>query len=558
MSPHEAARIALQHHIAGDLDAAEPYYEQALLLQPTHQDALWQYGTLLLQKGRFTAAISSLEDSVERHGDNAHAWSNLGLAYSKVGRIDEAGAAHSRAATLAPRDVSVIGNYGSWLISVGRYDDAIDVFGVAIKNDSNNPDCHINIAVAFNRSGRHTDAIRHYTIALSLDSRSVEAWFGIGNAYRGLHDSAAAVASYTCALKIAPADNRTRVNLGATLADLGRFDEADEQYRAVLTSDPSNTEALCNRAYHILRRGDYANGWAEYENRHRSKVRRSRVRPYTGPAKRWTGESIDGKRLLLVAEQGLGDQIQFVRFARDLRNAGATIDVWCDEPLVQLFGQIDGIAQAFGSVPRDDHDFWCPIMSVPYLLGEGFDPFSAPFPYITPTRNAASQWTTFFSQNYKSRPKIGIVWAGNRRFENDINRSIALASLEPILDSIDATWIALQKEWRDEDRSSIPDRHALIDLSGQMKNFDDTAGLIEHLDLVISVDTAVAHLAGAMGKPVWILLPANSDWRWQLERDDSPWYPTARLFRQNALGNWRTVLAEVAATLRQMRHESAR
>lgn len=540
-------------HVRGELDLAERYYRKILSTLPTHFEALWRYGSLKFQQGRCDIAVEMLEQAAGHNGNEPSVWSNLALALSNVGRSTDARAAHERAFALAPDRADVLNNFGTWLTDNGDLEEAVRLLQLAIRRNPNNSDYYANLGSAMSKAGRFPDALRYYMSALALNPGASRGWFGLGNVYMSIHDMEIAIACYRRVLEISPEHCQAQLNLGAALANLGRFDEADEQYKSVLSRFPENVKAHYNISHNRLRRGDFSGGWVEYdENRHRA-MDRSGLFYYSGNAKRWSGESIANKRLLLVGEQGLGDQIQFIRYAKLLSDAGAVVDTCCDKPLQNIFERVDGAERVFSSPPPNGHDFWTPMLSVPRFLNKTANHIPCDIPYINASSESSEKWAAHFTDTSKSELKIGIAWAGNRQFKNDIHRSIRLKTLIPLVNAVQATWVAVQKDWHDEDVAVALNDFKMFDPSQRLQNFDDTAGLVEHLDLVISVDTSVAHLAGAMGKPIWIMLPVNSDWRWQLNRTDSPWYPTARLFRQTTLGQWDNVIDEIVGELKSIK-----
>jgi hypothetical protein len=264
----------------------------------------------------------------------------------------------------------------------------------------------------------------------------------------------------------------------------------------------------------------------------------------------WHGEPLDGRRLLVVGEQGFGDHFQFLRFARVLQERGATVDLCMREPLLPLVERILGVNRAFSGKPGRDYDFWVPMMSVPSCVGTELSTIPAELPYLFADKTKLKTWRKRVSPVDTTKRRVGLVWAGSPTFGNDRYRSMTLTDLSALSELKNIAWYALQKGAAHAQLADAPQAFRARDFTAYLTSFEETAALIMQLDLVIAVDTGVAHLAGALGKPVWLLLPANSDWRWLQARSDTPWYPGMRLFRQTTAGDWRTVVAQVAEALR--------
>ena len=306
-----------------------------------------------------------------------------------------------------------------------------------------------------------------------------------------------------------------------------------------LTIKPDFAQARFVESVARLTLGDFAAGWRGYESRWQVGWLASQRRSFAAPL--WLGkESLDGKTILLHAEQGLGDTIQFARYATLLASRGANVILEVQRPLVRLLSRLQGVTAVLAREEALPHyDFHCPLLSLPLACGTTLETIPADHAYITPADAAISFWRTRLPQR---RLRVGLVWSGERSHDNDLNRSMRLATLEPLLDLPDVAFVSLQHEMREEDLPFLQSRSDVCEIGRQFKDFADTAAAIALLDAVIAVDTAVAHLAGAMGKPLFLLLPFAADFRWLRERADSPWYPSARLFRQPQFGDWHSVV----------------
>jgi tetratricopeptide (TPR) repeat protein len=363
-----------------------------------------------------------------------------------------------------------------------------------------------------------------------------------------------ASANYDRALALRPDYPEAHTSLGVTLHALKRFDEELRCYERALAVRPDFVEAHYNRALCRLLIGDFDRGWAEHEWRWQTEQFKHSRGNFVQP--QWTGsQEIGGKTILLHAEQGFGDTIQFCRYAPRVAALGARVILAVQGPLRDLLQSLDGVAQVMA---RGDalppFDLHCPFLSLPLVFGSRLDTIPHETPYLRVSAQAAANWGARLPP--KTRPRLGLAWSGRPEHNNDLNRSIDLASFLSPLQGIDATLVSLQREVRAADAVVLQERSDVIHFGQELKDFSDTAALAANMDLVIAVDTSVAHLAGALAKPVWILLPFVPDWRWLLDRDDSPWYPTARLFRQDDSRRWDSVFARLRAALDDFLHRT--
>lgn len=399
------------------------------------------------------------------------------------------------------------------------------------------------------REERWEECLRHATDALALDPRHVEVLCNRGAALRMLGRPEEALADYDRALALAPGKAEILNNRGVALAALNRHGEAIACYDAALAAAPDYARAGFNRSVSRMLTGDFAGGWADHEYRWRGGDR-----PMQPPASRkppWTGrEEIRGKTVLLGAEQGLGDLLMCGRYARLLRERGARVVLEAHPPLAALLQGMDGVDQviALGEA-LPPHDYHVPIMSLPLAFGTRVETIPRDVPYVSAPPGHLARWREKLGS--ARRPLVGLAWSGSATLRNDRNRSIPLARLDPLREA-NATFVALQKDIRDADRPHLAGARPILHFESELADFRDTAALASLMDVVVSVDTSLAHLAGAMAKPAWILLPFSPDWRWLLGRDDSPWYPTARLFRQPRPGDWETPIRAVAEALRAL------
>ncbi|MFZ1909244.1 MAG: tetratricopeptide repeat protein [Burkholderiales bacterium] len=382
--------------------------------------------------------------------------------------------------------------------------------------------------------------------AVAIKPGNPEALVNLGNALQELKRHDQALASYDKALALKPDYAEALSNRGLTLQALKRHDEALASYGKALALEPDFAEAHANLGLLRLLLGDFERGWEEYEWRWKGPSFSASRRNFSQPL--WLGEDgVSGKTLLIHAEQGLGDTIQFVRYARQAAEKGATVVLQVQPALKALLASAFGRYQVLAEgEPLPRFDLHCPFLSLPLAFKTRLDSIPAQVPYLAAPVAAIDKWSDRLGQ--KGVPRIGIVWSGRSTHANDANRSIALTRLMP-LRSPDVQLVSLQNEVRAEDARVLTANAQILHFGPELKDFSDTAALVSLVDLVVSVDTSVAHLAGALGKPVWILVPFAPDWRWLLEREDSPWYPSARIFRQPKLGDWDSVIDKVRQAL---------
>lgn len=402
---------------------------------------------------------------------------------------------------------------------------------------------HINLGLLLTQDGRRDEAEHHYRRALALDPAEHHAWLHLGVMLAGAKRFDEAESAYRQALALAPQAPAPWSNLGVLLACLQRESEAETCYRNAMTLAPDYRPASFNLAYLLLRQGRLEEGWSAFEARDWS----ARLAAHFS-FPRWQGEALAGKRLMIGFEGGHGDMIQFCRYASVARARGAArgashIALVCHPGLKTLFTRLAGVDTVFGfdeDVPRTGWDVWTAPLSFPLHFGTRLDTIPADLPYLQADPLKAARYAPLV----QGALKVGLAWQGNPRFENDAARSLAsIEVLAPLFDVAGVSFFSLQK-------NAAQGHPAVTDLAGHIVDFDDTAALIANLDLVIAVDTAVAHLAGAMGTPCWLLLPDyRTDWRWLTGRTDSPWYPGMRLFRQARGGAWPAVIDAIATAL---------
>jgi len=503
---------AVAAHQNGGFVEAERLYKTVLAHDADHFDALHLLGFLNYQRGRLDEAVKFLKSAVTRDGTSAEALWNLGLA----------------------------------LHGLQHWEDALASYTAALALDPENPDLLNVRAVALLDLERPQEALAQIDRALTISPGHVEALGNRGNAFIKLNRPDEAIVAYDAALRTTGADAQLLTNRAHTLRRLDRVDEAQAELRKAIALRPDFAEAHFELGMTQLALGDFENGWNAYERRWATAAFAARRRSFKSPL--WTGEqSLRGKTVLLHAEQGFGDTIQFVRYAPMIAALGATVILEVQPELVSLLSGTAGSAQVIArgqKFPR--FDLHCPLMSLPRAFKTRLATIPAQVPYIRASDTRAQNWARRLPAR---RPLIGIAWAGHRSHRNDLNRSLHLARLAPIFRAADAQFIGLQRELRPGDAASLRDHRDVLNWGPDLHDFVDTAALISQLDAVISVDTAVAHLAGAMGKRLFLLLPYAADFRWLRACSESPWYPTARLLRQPKFADWESVIETLAAQL---------
>ena len=493
----------------GRLDEALSSYDRALKARPDDAQALFNRGVTLHELKRFDEALASYDRALAVRPDHAEALSNRGDALRGLGRLEDALASYDRALAMRPDYAEVLSNRGNVLKALRRFDDALASYDTALRLSPDNPATLSNRAVTLQALDRLDEALASCDRALALNASSIEA----------LNNRASVLQEQRC------------------------FDEALATYDRAIAIAPDYAEAQANRAFLLLLTGDFAKGWPAYE--WRRKLPSWVERGFTQPE--WSGEDIAGKRLLLHAEQGFGDTIQFARYAGLAAMRGADVVLEVQPSLAPLLGGLFGVEMvAAGRDRLPPFDLHCPLLSLPHMFATTMATIPGGVPYIVAPADRIAAWA---SRLPTDGLRVGLAWSGHPDNARDHERSIPFARLAPLIDIPGTRFVSLQKDVRAADVDDFHRSRNLIDLHGELRDFADTAAIIAQLDLVITVDTAVAHLAGAMGKPVWVLLPRVPDFRWLLDRTTSPWYPSARLFRKGQLDTGDAVIAGVAREL---------
>jgi len=564
-------------HQAGDIERAVAIYRQLLETAPSHPQLLFLLGSAQIQMGHAEAAVQHLTETLRLLPGQPRALCNLGVALHSLSRYDEALAAYDGAVGLTPGYATAYNNRGTTLSALGRTDDALISFDRAIALAPNYVEAHnnrgnilrlngrpeealaafdraqalnptyvaalVNRGTVLNELARPAEALACFDRAVGLDPNNADAHCGRGPALLNLNRLDEALTSLDRALALQPDHAIAHCNRGNVLHNLMRLDEALEEFNRAIALAPDMADAQTNKGLLKLTRGELAEGFRLYEWRRKTPRGLREDRHFSQP--QWTGEPLAGKTLLVHTEQGFGDAVQVCRYLPKIAALGGKVVVEARPRLLPLLASLKGdYAFVAWGTPLPGFDLHCPVMSLPLAFATTLAtiPGEVPYLFADPDRRARVAQRL----GPAARPRIGLVWSRGKEAD-DHQRSFSLAALAPLL-ALPFEFHSLQKDTFPADAAHP--LAARLQLHGEEQNdFADAAALIDAMDLVISIDTAVAHIAGAMAKLVWILLPQPADWRFLLDRSDSPWYPTARLFRQRAAGDWDGVIAEVAECL---------
>ena len=475
----------------------------------TIQDALaiaWK----LFQAGDLAGALRVYSKVVEIEPRVVAAWQMIAAIHQLQGRLDQAITSYEQVLGLDPNHVEALNNLGVALHSQGKIESALDCLQRAARLEPDYADAHSNLGNVLQEQGK-------------LDE---------------------AVASYRQALRLEPAYFDALNNLGNTLRAQGKLAESAAAYERALHVKPDNPQVRMSRALCWLQMGDFERGWAEYE--WRLNCKEFSIPAFRHP--RWDGSPLQGRPILLYADHGLGDSIQFIRYAPMVKARGGRVIVACQAPLARLMATCPGVDQvvAEGSL-LPDFAFYAPLMSLPRIFGTSLASIPAQVPYLAAETALVEQWHRELGQGGGFR--IGIAWQGNPRYLRDRQRSFRLGQLEPLAHFAGVRLFSIQKGFGIEQIAELDGRFAVTDIGSRFTDFMDTAAVMREIDLVITLDSSLAHLAGALGAPAWVAIPIAADWRWLTEREDSPWYPTMRLFRQKRWGDWDEVFERMAGEL---------
>jgi tetratricopeptide (TPR) repeat protein len=535
------ASLAHQH------DRAVEWFARAIRQAP-RLDYLKNLGTALHRLGHLEEALKAYDKALMFAPEDAEIWTNIGNALTQAGRHDEASLSFEHALKLNPRSPDAAIERGRALFKLTRYEEALACFDLVNEMRPDDADVAHMRSTCMVRLRRFDEALPEVRKVLALKPGNADALNNLGAIHqsRGRHEQA--LPCFDQALALRPDFIHAMNNKAFSLTELQQFDKAFAIYERVAALDPDNATMRWNTGMLHLLLGDFEKGWIRRGARWSVSSLSLNGRSFTQPA--WLGdEPVEGKKILLYSDEGLGDTIQYARYVPMLAARGARVILQVDSAIRSLLSGMPGVAQCLSTIELPEFDLYCALSDLPLAFGTRLETIPSEVPYLRAPAARLRAWEDRLGPHDCLR--VGLVWSGNPAHQNDHNRSIALRMLAPILDC-GARFVSLQKDVRDSDRLFLADRSDVINLTEHLTDFTETAALVSCLDLVITVDTSVAHLAGGLGCPVWIMLPYTPDFRWLLDRDDSPWYPTARLFRQTVTRDYRPVVERIRGELQKL------
>ncbi|MCF7976359.1 MAG: tetratricopeptide repeat-containing glycosyltransferase family protein [Phycisphaerae bacterium] len=572
---------AAKHHKDGDLDQATTLYKQVLELCPDHPDALHNLGLMAYEARAWDTALAYLKRAIIAHPRIPEFYNTYGVILAAAGHLDQALLAYAQATTLHPTYTEAYNNMAlafslqghhikavehlklalkhspdsavtyynlaNTLCHLASDNEAIDHFQHALRLNPNLVQAHINLANLLQQKSRHAEAIACYKQALRVLPDQPRILHDMGNALKACGDYSEAIAAIRQALSLNGQYAQAWNSLGVAYKESGQCDEAIACYDKAIAIEPDYPDAHWNRTLTLLLKGDLAEGWSRYQVHYEALKTRTSQPKDDHPL--WQGDALKGRRILVRFEQGLGDNLQFIRYLPLVRQLGGTVIYQAKPALLPLLEGFQGIDELIEA--RPDHqipvpyNFQISLMDLPRVFKTTLTNLPDTVPYLTADPIKVAAWQDTFIH---SGMKVGLVWAGSPFHRNDGNRSCPLKALAPLAQAQGVHFYGLQTGSAGQESQTHLSHH-FHNIGHRFRDLSDTAAAIAHLDLVISVDTAVLHLAGALGKSVWGLLPYAPDWRWMLHRHDSPWYPTLRLFRQPRPGDWTTVFDQVTHAL---------
>ncbi|WP_236066720.1 tetratricopeptide repeat-containing glycosyltransferase family protein [Paraburkholderia haematera] len=550
---HALHRMGLACFRENQVELSQQYLDEALTAAPERAD-IWEHrGLLAALRNERVAAEAFYHRALDLSGGTANLHRNLADCLKLSGRLVEARMHYEKALELDPGLQHAVRALARISTECERFAEAADLWVRVWAFESLHLHDGLELIAALWKAGRDPQidpVLAQLRTRFSADAAALEQVVFALNTVHRFQDAASVVAE---ALAIDSERAGLHHNASYVCNMLGEFSQMRLHAAEAARLLPDNAPIQFNLAAAQLRFGDFEQGWKQYRWHEALPENHDLVRPNFPE---WQGEPVAGRRFLLIGEQGLGDQIQFLRLATWLNRQGASVDVWVSAPLTELARGASGVHAAWAEPPPGPYDFWCRMLRMPEHMKLSLPMLPVAMPYLAAEQALVRFWQQRIDagdslDTHSTRKKrVGLVWAGNSAYGLDRYRSVALSRLLPILEQPGVKWVSLQMGQAEAETAALPAPIDMQRLGSEIGNFSDTLAILQSLDLVITVDTSVAHLAGAAGRPVWVLLPTCTDWRWMADRDDSPWYPSVRLFRQRELGRWDSVLADVQIALR--------
>ena len=521
----------------------------------SESEMLKNQGNAHLSNGKLEDAAECYRRAIARNPRYAEAYSNLGYVFEAQGNLEEAVAHYRKAIEFNPNLLPAHQNLGFALLNLGQRDAAEESLRRVIALTPEHTTALQSLGVIAAQRGDFLQAETLLRHAIELQPDYVDAHNNLGNLLMEAKRLPEAEAFYRRALELQPDNASAHYNLGNLLMKANRLPEAEASYRHALELKPDYAGALYNLGLLLLSLGRYAEAWPYYEHRYDPNLEEPICKIPTLSYPQWQGEPLAGKSLVILCEQGFGDHIQFARYAQLLKQSGVSrLTFLCAPPLKALLETMAGVDAIITELlPTTPYDYWSFPLSLPFHFGTTLDTIPATLPYLNSLPTRVAQWRGRLPMG---KLKVGLVWKGNVNHKNDANRSLpGLHTLAPLWSVPGVNFVSLQKWQGENEAKNPPVDQSILHLGTDIGDFADTAAIVSQLDIVICVDTAIAHLAGAMGKPCWVLLPAfDTDWRWLREREDSPWYASMRLFRQQDSGDWDRPVERIRQALFSIAH----
>ncbi|CAM8468395.1 tetratricopeptide repeat protein [Candidatus Methylopumilus universalis] len=537
------------YHLKNEFNLAITYYDKAIQSQPNYSEVIYNKSIALLELKRYDEALVCYDAAIQLKPYDHEPYNGKGNALKELKRYDEALVCYDAAIQLKPDDHKPYNGKGNALKELKRYDEALVCYDAAIqlKPDDHRP--YNGKGNALQELKRYDEALVCYDAAIQLKPDDHEPYNGKGNTLQELKRYDEALVCYDAAIQLKPDDHEPYNGKGNTLQELKRYDEALVCYDAAIQFKPGEATGFWNKSLLKLIIGHYEEGWKLYEWRRQMEKNKNNYKLYDQPL--WLGKgSLHNKTLLVESEQGFGDVIQFVRYIPMLENIGAKVILEVPKVMTSIIKSLHGnflVIEKGKLLPN--FDYHIPIMSLPLAFNTSINSIPASIPYLYSDKIKREYWNKKLSK--KTKPRVGLVWSGSAAHRNDKNRSLLLKDLGPVL-QLPFEFHSLQKEVRENEQKTLFEFQQIHQHQNELNDFSDTAALIDEMDLIITVDTSVAHLAGALGKNVWIILPYHPDYRWMLDRNDSPWYPTCTLFRKSKIDDWDDTIEELYLILKKV------